>query len=396
MQEEDPDVLPEQPPALFLDAQWYRIILDEAQVIKNRSTQTARAMFDLHAKYRWSLSGTPMQNGVDEMFSQLCYLRIRPYHEWQKFHMTFVNGFRTPHSRKGAMKKFQTLLKAILLRRTKQSKIDGVEIIKGLPKKEIAIVHAEFDEEQLEFYRALEAGAVIELKRYRDAGTLGKNISRGLVLLLRLRQACLHPRLVTEAEKVKGGSAELTVEQQVLLAKEFTPQTVRRIQEITSFECPVCMDTFLNPTLVFPCGHHVFPYITSGRRDTNGTGSFARIVLRLVLIRKRKTHSLEEKSTMPKRRNVPIAGYVPTRLLQLTIRALWIQPEWCPSKHSVKPIPPKKKNNPGKPPTTTKAIVTSTLMTTGIGFSPTPASEKQITRTPRTRLRRNANLTRQI
>lgn len=199
-----------------------------------------------------------MQNGVEEMFSQLCYLRIRPYDDWLRFHSTFVNGLKRPHSRKGAMKKFQTLLKAMLLRRTKQSKIDGVEIIKGLPDKEINIVNAEFDEEQLEFYRHLEAGAVVELKRYREEGTLGKNISRGLVLLLRLRQACLHPRLVTEAEKVsKGGSAELPVEQQVLLAKEFSPQTVKRVMEIGSFECPVCMDTHLNPTLVFPCGHHV-------------------------------------------------------------------------------------------------------------------------------------------
>jgi len=274
MEEEDPDVLPIQPPALFLDTQWYRIILDEAQVIKNRSTLTARAMFALHAKYRWSLSGTPMQNGIEEMFSQLSYLRIRPYHDWQKFHLTFMNGLNFPHSRKTAMQKFQTLLKAILLRRTKQSKIDGVEIIKDLPGKEITIVHAEFDEEQLEFYQALEAGAVIELKRYRDAGTLGKNISRGLVLLLRLRQACLHPRLVTQAEKVKGGSAELTIEQQVLLAREFTPQTVRRVQEIKSFECSVCLDIFLNPTLVFPCGHHVFPYIASGWYDANEREQF--------------------------------------------------------------------------------------------------------------------------
>jgi SNF2 family DNA or RNA helicase len=247
----------EQPPAIFLDTEWYRVIIDEAQVIKNRSTQTARAIFSLQAQFRWSLSGTPMQNGVEELFSQLCYLRIRPYHDWLKFHSTFVNGFKGPHSRQGAMKKFQTLLKAILLRRTKQSKIDGVEILKGLPGKEINIVHAEFDEEQLDFYKNLEEGAVVELKRYREAGTLGKNISRGLVLLLRLRQACLHPNLVRNSKNVKSGSGELNVQQQVQLSREFTPGTVKRIQEITSFECPVCMDTHLNPSLVLPCGHHV-------------------------------------------------------------------------------------------------------------------------------------------
>jgi SNF2 family DNA or RNA helicase len=247
-----------EPPALFLDTEWYRIIIDEAQVIKNRSTLTARGIIDLRARYRWSLSGTPMQNGVEEIFSQLSYLRIRPYNDWQKFRETFVQGLKSPGSRKGAMKKFQTLLKAILLRRTKKSKIDGVEICKDLPDKEVNIVHATFDEEQLDFYQNLERGAVVELKRYRDAGTLGKNISRGLVLLLRLRQACLHPRLVTEGEKLKE-AGELTGDQQVNLAKDFSEQTVKRIQEIASFECPVCMDTYLNPSLVFPCGHHVCP-----------------------------------------------------------------------------------------------------------------------------------------
>jgi len=77
---------------------------------------------------------------------------------------------------------------------------------------------------------------------------------------------------VTQAEKVKGGSAELTVEQQVLLAREFPPQTVRRVQEIKSFECAVCLDTYLNPTLVFPCGHHVFLDIASGWYGANEGG----------------------------------------------------------------------------------------------------------------------------
>src|SRR5271170_5348494 len=85
-----------EPPALFLDTEWYRIIIDEAQVIKNRSTLTARGIIDLRARYRWSLSGTPMQNGVEEIFSQLSYLRIRPYDDWQKFRATFVQGLKTP------------------------------------------------------------------------------------------------------------------------------------------------------------------------------------------------------------------------------------------------------------------------------------------------------------
>ena len=241
-------------PSLFLDTQWFRVILDESQVIKNRLTQTARGACALQSTYRWSLSGTPMQNGIEEMYSQLAFLRIRPYSEWKIFHTTFVLAFKQGGGREG-MRKFQALLTAILLRQTKTSKIDGEEILKGLPGKTIDIAHAVFDEEQDEFYRALETGAILQMRKYQAEGTLGRNFSNALVLLLRLRQACLHPQLIKQIKK--AGSTELTLEQQIELAREFSNQTVSRIKGITSFECPICFETVLNPSLVLPCGHHV-------------------------------------------------------------------------------------------------------------------------------------------
>ena len=196
-----------------------------------------------------------MQNGVDEMYSQLAFLRIRPYSEWKLFNTTFVMGFKRARQRKEAMTKFQAVLKAILLRRTKTSKIDGVEILEGLPGKTVQMVHAVFDEEQLEFYKALESGAILQMRRYQAAGTLGRNFGNALVLLLRLRQACLHRRLIKDI--TQAGSTELSADQQVALAKEFNEHTVARIKEIETFECPICFETILNPSLVLPCGHHV-------------------------------------------------------------------------------------------------------------------------------------------
>jgi SNF2 family DNA or RNA helicase len=243
------------PNNLFLDTRWYRIILDEAQVIKNRNTQTAKGVCSLDAEYRWSLSGTPMQNGLEEMYSQFKFLQIRPYLDWREFQTTFVLGLKKSRTRDGAMRKFQAVLKAMLLRRTKTSKIDGEEILKGLPKKAVHMVHAIFDAEQLEFYKALETGAITQMKKYQAAGTLGRNFSNALVLLLRLRQACLHPRLIKEI--TKAGSAELTLEQQVKLAKEFTPATVARIKGVQTFDCAICLDIPENPSLILLCGHHV-------------------------------------------------------------------------------------------------------------------------------------------
>ena len=66
-------------------AKFYRVILDEAQCIKNQQTRTAKACFKLRATYRWCLTGTPMMNGVHELYSIIHFLQIKPYCEWDKF-----------------------------------------------------------------------------------------------------------------------------------------------------------------------------------------------------------------------------------------------------------------------------------------------------------------------
>lgn len=72
-------------PLLHPQAIFHRVILDEAQCIKNRLTQTAKACHRLKSTYRWCLTGTPMMNGVLELFSLLQFLHIKPYNSWENF-----------------------------------------------------------------------------------------------------------------------------------------------------------------------------------------------------------------------------------------------------------------------------------------------------------------------
>jgi DNA repair protein RAD16 len=58
---------------------WFRIILDEAHLIKDRSTSTARAVFNLVSLNKWCLTGTPLQNRVGELYSLIRFLRIDPH-----------------------------------------------------------------------------------------------------------------------------------------------------------------------------------------------------------------------------------------------------------------------------------------------------------------------------
>lgn len=66
-------------------AKFHRIILDEAQCIKNDKSLTALAAFQLRGTHRWCLTGTPMMNGVHELYSLLNFLQIRPYKDKTNF-----------------------------------------------------------------------------------------------------------------------------------------------------------------------------------------------------------------------------------------------------------------------------------------------------------------------
>ena len=56
-----------------------RVVLDEAHNIKERNTNAAKAAFALQAKYRWCLSGTPLQNRVGELYSLVRFLGADPF-----------------------------------------------------------------------------------------------------------------------------------------------------------------------------------------------------------------------------------------------------------------------------------------------------------------------------
>lgn len=72
-------------PLLGPKSLFYRVILDEAQCIKNKSTVAARAAYALKSMTRLCLTGTPMMNNVGELFSLIHFLRIRPYSDWKTF-----------------------------------------------------------------------------------------------------------------------------------------------------------------------------------------------------------------------------------------------------------------------------------------------------------------------
>ncbi|ODQ65918.1 hypothetical protein NADFUDRAFT_12699, partial [Nadsonia fulvescens var. elongata DSM 6958] len=234
---------------------WYRIILDEAHYIKNKVTLTSIACCRLESKYRWCLTGTPMQNSVKELQSLVKFLRIEPYDEERKFNRDI--SIRLKNNDPSAMRKLQALLKAILLRRTKFSKIDGKPIL-SLPPKTITMERFKFSAAEQEYYTSLETGIANKVNRLMRNGTLGKNFSNALTLLLRLRQVCCHRSLVERVADEFLDKSRVP-KKRIEYCQLLTPSSKERILTTASFTCPICMDMIDVRNLMFftPCGHEI-------------------------------------------------------------------------------------------------------------------------------------------
>ncbi|KAL8719630.1 MAG: hypothetical protein Q9225_003378 [Loekoesia sp. 1 TL-2023] len=186
---------------------WYRVILDEAHTIKNRNAKATQACYALRAVYRWCLTGTPMQNNLDELQSLIKFLQIKPYNDLAIWRDQITRPMS--QGRGGiAMRRLQYYLKAFMKRRTKDILKEegalnpgGKTTTKGsnqngfkVTERRIESVEAEFSPEELKFYQRLEQRTDRSLEQMMGGEKM--NYASALVLLLRLRQACNHPRLV--------------------------------------------------------------------------------------------------------------------------------------------------------------------------------------------------------
>lgn len=199
-------------------------------------------------------------NGVEELASLISFLRIKPYNDLVTFRSTFASlstrGGGRGWGKETAMKKLQALLKAVMLRRTKQSEINGQPIVQLKPKIEMTD-HVVFDEEEESYYRSLEKDSQVKISRFLKEGLVGKHYTVALVLLLRLRQACCHPYLhITDLEFVNNDTpVRDMLANAEMLKNDAVQRIVSRIADAEPFECPICYEPTENPSILL-CGHN--------------------------------------------------------------------------------------------------------------------------------------------
>ena len=174
-------------------------ILDEAQFIKNQSTQAARAVKMIHAGTRFALTGTPMENRLSELWSIFDYLMPGFLYGYKQFKEE-IEAPIVEQQDQDAMMRLRRMITPFILRRLKK------EVLADLPDKLEEAVYARMEEEQQQLYTA----NVQNLKRLLNGQTDAQFREKKLQLLAeltRLRQICCNPLLVYE--NYKGGAAKL-------------------------------------------------------------------------------------------------------------------------------------------------------------------------------------------
>ncbi|WP_242582398.1 DEAD/DEAH box helicase [Amycolatopsis sp. 195334CR] len=179
----------------FAATPWDVVVLDEAQQIKNPDSQTARAARTLEARLRVAMTGTPVENRLDELWSLLAFTNPGLLGSRARFRRRFATAVEQRRSDAAAVRLHEIVGPHILRRRKR-------EVAPELPPKLETTVVCRMTAEQERLYRAAMDGA------FRDG--FGSGIERRgriLALLTRLKQLCNHPE--PRAERLDGRSGKL-------------------------------------------------------------------------------------------------------------------------------------------------------------------------------------------
>ncbi|OJD17869.1 hypothetical protein AJ78_02041 [Emergomyces pasteurianus Ep9510] len=262
---------------------FFRVILDEAHYIKNRASKTARACYDIKGTHRWALTGTPIVNRLEDLFSLVRFLKVEPWSNFS-FWKTFIT---VPFESKDflrALNVVQTVLEPLVLRRTKTMKTPDGEALVPLPPRTITISEVELSNQEREIYDLIFTRAKRTFNDNVAAGTILKSYTTIFAQILRLRQTCCHPVLtrnqtiVAEEEDAAIAADDVNVfkddmDLQELIDRfemttsnedsdgqqdptsKFTTHALRQIQTETSGECPICTDEPMVDPAVTSCWH---------------------------------------------------------------------------------------------------------------------------------------------
>ncbi|MBP2239515.1 SNF2 family DNA or RNA helicase [Cytobacillus eiseniae] len=205
-------------PLVRRDIKWvekqifHTVFFDEAQAFKNPITQTARAVKRIKANHRFALTGTPIENSIEDL--------------WSIFHVVFPELFL-------GLKEYSHLTRKTIARRASPFLLrrKKEDVLSELPEKIESIASADLLPEQKQLYAAYLAKLRHETLKHLDKDTLRKNKIRILAGLTRLRQICCHPGLFVHG--YTGNSAKLNQLIQIIEESKLSGRRVLIFSQFT-------------------------------------------------------------------------------------------------------------------------------------------------------------------
>jgi len=184
-------------PAL-LSVKWHRVVLDEAHNIRNPNSNIARACCALAARCRWCVTGTPVQNGLQDVQSLLRFLQHWPWSDAAWWGSALGCG-EDQHKQR----LLQAALHPVTLLRTKRmAGLDGKPLVQ-LPEAKDEVMHVRMTPAEWDLYQAVYQQLRAEFVALTDSSSKGDAL-QAFVLVLRLRQLCLNPRLAFPSPGAAG------------------------------------------------------------------------------------------------------------------------------------------------------------------------------------------------
>jgi chromodomain-helicase-DNA-binding protein 7 len=166
---------------MFCQFKWRSLIIDEAHRLKNKNCKLIEGLRCMDVEHKVLLTGTPLQNNVEELFSLLNYLEPTQFHSSYEFMQEF-GDLKTDTQ----VTKLQAILKPMMLRRLKE------DVEKNLAPKEETIIEVELTNIQKKYYRA-----ILEKNfQFLARGTAASNMPNLMNTMMELRKCCNHPYLI--------------------------------------------------------------------------------------------------------------------------------------------------------------------------------------------------------